>query len=163
LQPSIRIRRSSVSPPPEPRSPGSRLELHRSTGVAGGGDEDGDLLDALAASLTTALHYLTLSRRRAAEDTLPAEVARAQERHGLTPREAEVLALMARGSTNREIAATLVISVRTAEHHVAHILRKLAAPDRRAAVRIARGPGVASAPPIPPAPRLALVQHAPAA
>ena len=49
---------------------------------------------------------------------------------GLTPREAEVLTLVARGYTNREIAATLVISVKTAGVHVSHILRKLDAPNR---------------------------------
>jgi DNA-binding CsgD family transcriptional regulator/tetratricopeptide (TPR) repeat protein len=56
---------------------------------------------------------------------------------GLTPREAEVLALVARGYTNREIAATLVISVRTAAVHVSHILRKLGAPNRLEAAAIA--------------------------
>jgi DNA-binding CsgD family transcriptional regulator/tetratricopeptide (TPR) repeat protein len=56
---------------------------------------------------------------------------------GLTPREAEVLNLLARGYTNREIAATLVISVRTAGVHVSHILRKLGAPNRLEAAAIA--------------------------
>jgi DNA-binding NarL/FixJ family response regulator len=56
---------------------------------------------------------------------------------GLTPREAEVLTLVARGYTNREIAATLVISVRTAGVHVSHILRKLGAPNRLEAAAIA--------------------------
>ena len=56
---------------------------------------------------------------------------------GLTPREAEVLTLIARGYTNREIAATLVISVRTAGIHVSHILRKLGAPNRLEAAAIA--------------------------
>ena len=56
---------------------------------------------------------------------------------GLTPREAEVLSLIARGYTNREIAATLVISVRTAGVHVSHILRKLGAPNRIEAAAIA--------------------------
>jgi DNA-binding CsgD family transcriptional regulator len=55
----------------------------------------------------------------------------------LTPREAEVLTLLARGYTNREIAATLVISARTAGVHVSHILRKLGAPNRREAAAIA--------------------------
>ena len=55
----------------------------------------------------------------------------------LTPREAEVLTLVARGYTNREIAATLVISVKTASVHVSHILRKLDAPNRREAAAIA--------------------------
>jgi non-specific serine/threonine protein kinase len=43
----------------------------------------------------------------------------------LTSREHEVAQLVARGSTNREIAETLVISERTAETHVTHILEKL--------------------------------------
>ena len=55
---------------------------------------------------------------------------------GLTPREAEVLTLVARGYTNREIATTLVISVRTASVHVSHILRKLGAPNRLEAAAI---------------------------
>jgi Bacterial regulatory proteins, luxR family len=41
-----------------------------------------------------------------------------------------VLTLVARGYTNREIAATLVISVKTASVHVSHILRTLGAPNR---------------------------------
>jgi predicted ATPase/class 3 adenylate cyclase/DNA-binding CsgD family transcriptional regulator len=43
----------------------------------------------------------------------------------LTPREREVAALIAKGSTNREVAASLVISERTAEGHVQSILNKL--------------------------------------
>ena len=56
---------------------------------------------------------------------------------GLSPREAEVLTLVARGYTNREIAAALVISVKTASVHVSHILRKLDAPNRLEAAAIA--------------------------
>ncbi|HEY7061770.1 MAG TPA: response regulator transcription factor [Chloroflexota bacterium] len=43
----------------------------------------------------------------------------------LSEREREVLALIARGCTNREIAERLVISEKTAGHHVSHILDKL--------------------------------------
>ena len=43
----------------------------------------------------------------------------------LTPREREVAMLVARGFTNRQIAATLVISERTADVHVSNILNKL--------------------------------------
>jgi DNA-binding NarL/FixJ family response regulator len=60
-----------------------------------------------------------------------------EEALGLTPREADVLALVARGYTNREIASTLVISIKTAGVHVSHILRKLDAPNRLEAAAIA--------------------------
>jgi DNA-binding CsgD family transcriptional regulator/tetratricopeptide (TPR) repeat protein len=60
-----------------------------------------------------------------------------EETLGLTPREVEVLGLVARGYTNREIAETLVISVKTAGVHVSNILRKLDAPNRLEAAAIA--------------------------
>jgi DNA-binding NarL/FixJ family response regulator len=56
---------------------------------------------------------------------------------GLTPREREVLQLLARGYTNREIATELVISVKTASVHVSHILRKLDVSSRIDAAQIA--------------------------
>jgi DNA-binding CsgD family transcriptional regulator len=46
-------------------------------------------------------------------------------RAGLTPRETEILRLVARGKSNGEIAAALVISIRTAERHLANIYAKL--------------------------------------
>jgi DNA-binding CsgD family transcriptional regulator len=52
---------------------------------------------------------------------------------GLTGREREVLALVAKGSTNREIAAALVISEHTVARHVQNILGKLGVPSRTAA------------------------------
>jgi DNA-binding CsgD family transcriptional regulator/tetratricopeptide (TPR) repeat protein len=47
------------------------------------------------------------------------------ETHGLSARELEVAGLVAEGLTNRQIAARLVISERTAQNHVQHILTKL--------------------------------------
>jgi len=55
----------------------------------------------------------------------PEEAARPGPRHTLTRREAQVAALVARGLTNREIAAQLFLSVRTVEVHVDHALTKL--------------------------------------
>jgi DNA-binding NarL/FixJ family response regulator len=48
----------------------------------------------------------------------------------LTPRELEVLALVAAGHSNAEIAEMLVLSVRTVESHRASLLRKLGRPTR---------------------------------
>jgi predicted ATPase/DNA-binding CsgD family transcriptional regulator/DNA-binding XRE family transcriptional regulator len=62
------------------------------------------------------------------EPTPPPEATHAGRGPGaaqLTPREREVAALVARGLTNRQIAATLVISERTADVHVSNILNKL--------------------------------------
>ena len=48
----------------------------------------------------------------------------------LTERESEVAALIARGMTNRQIAAELVIAVGTAQRHVANIMTKLEVDSR---------------------------------
>lgn len=55
----------------------------------------------------------------------------------LTPREQEVLALVAQGRTNAEIAVSLVLSEHTVHRHVANILAKLGASSRAAAVAAA--------------------------
>jgi DNA-binding NarL/FixJ family response regulator len=54
---------------------------------------------------------------------------------GLTARQLEVLALLVDGRSNAEIAERLVVSPRTAEHHVAAVLAKLGATTRWDAVR----------------------------
>ncbi len=56
---------------------------------------------------------------------------------GLTPREVEVLRLVASGQSNREVAANLVISEKTAARHVANIYAKLGLSSRSAATAFA--------------------------
>jgi ATP/maltotriose-dependent transcriptional regulator MalT len=61
---------------------------------------------------------------------------------GLTDRQLQVLTLMCAGRTNTDIAADLVLSVRTVDHHVAAVLGKLGAHSRHEAVELARLAGV---------------------
>jgi DNA-binding CsgD family transcriptional regulator/tetratricopeptide (TPR) repeat protein len=61
---------------------------------------------------------------------------------GLTPREVEVLRLVAEGKSNREIAAHLVISQNTAANHVRSILAKSGSANRTAAALYARDVGL---------------------
>jgi LuxR family transcriptional regulator, maltose regulon positive regulatory protein len=56
----------------------------------------------------------------------------------LTPREQEVLHLLADGASNQEIATQLVVSLATAKKHVANILSKLGAENRTQAIARAR-------------------------
>ena len=59
-------------------------------------------------------------------------------RAGLTARELEVLRLLAAGRSDPEIAAVLFLSPRTAQWHLANLLRKLGLRSRAAAARAAR-------------------------
>ncbi len=68
--------------------------------------------------------------------------AYAKAAKALTRREAEVLRLIARGSSNRDIAAELVISLETVKTHVGNIFGKLGAANRSHAVVIAYEAGV---------------------
>ena len=73
------------------------------------------------------------ARRRARTRTAPPRCAVAGATHGLSPRQLEVLRLVAMGKSNREIAAELVISEHTVARHVQNILTKLRLRSRTAA------------------------------
>ncbi len=57
---------------------------------------------------------------------------------GLTRREGEILAVVARGMTNPDIAAELYLSSHTVKSHINRIFAKTGSPDRVAAARYAR-------------------------
>jgi LuxR family transcriptional regulator, regulator of acetate metabolism len=106
------------------------LELHRAE------------LSAAAQWMTGAVRRLDELAGGSTSETLVATESRALE--SLTAREAQVLRLLARGLTNREIAQQLVVREGTIKYHVKNILRKLGAAGRADAVsRYLRATGMA--------------------
>jgi DNA-binding NarL/FixJ family response regulator/class 3 adenylate cyclase len=94
----------------------------------------GDAL--LAPAITRRVIEEFVSRPPGTARTLPPELEE------LTPRETEVLTLMARGRSNAEIAEELVVSETTVKTHVAHVLTKLGLRDRVQAVVFAYESGL---------------------
>jgi ATP/maltotriose-dependent transcriptional regulator MalT len=90
-----------------------------------------DAAEREAAAARNAMQELG-ARPAAADQPLP----------GLTPRERDVLRLLADGLTNRQIAERLVVSEHTVHRHVTNILRKLDLPSRAAAAAQAVRSGV---------------------
>ena len=101
------------------------------------GDEDAGRLELDAAAAT-------LERLGALVDLRRIDGRRpdAQPPGRLTPREAEVLAFVAEGDTNRQVAARLVISEKTVARHLANVYRKLDVSTRTGAAAWARRNGL---------------------
>ena len=76
------------------------------------------------------------------EPTRPRAAAHVPTRDRLSPREREVLGLVAQGRSNREIAETLIVTEHTAKYHVAQLLNKLGASSRAEAVTRAVAQGL---------------------
>lgn len=116
------------------------------------GDED--ILRSLEAGAATYLIKDDLSDEliptilevHAGRKPLPSKVARVLAERPteprLSPREIEVLDLVAKGMRNKEIAAVLCISEETAKVHVKNVLMKLEVNDRTAAVHVALKRGI---------------------
>lgn len=92
--------------------------------------------DALLAPSVTRRLIAQFAARPSGGPTDPARLA------GLTEREREILALVARGLSNDEIAERLVISPATSKTHVSHIITKLGVRDRAQLVVLAYEAGL---------------------
>ncbi|WP_242336195.1 MULTISPECIES: helix-turn-helix transcriptional regulator [unclassified Anaeromyxobacter] len=98
------------------------------------GDDEGGRLELEAARRMFA--KLGAAPDAAHVDSL-ARLDSSRRPHGLTPRELEVLRLVAAGKTNKAIAAALRLSEKTVDRHVSSILGKLHVPSRAAATAFA--------------------------
>jgi two-component system response regulator NreC len=103
---------------------------------------DSELIDALRA-VARGHHYVHPSVTRALLEGLAAQrTADPEPVEPLTPRELDVLRLLAQGYTNRQIATQLSISVRTVEGHRANLMSKLGLESRLDLVNYARRQGL---------------------
>ncbi len=104
------------------------------------------LKDARPDALTRAIRDAMDGRGTIDSGAMKALIARGQDAEigrELTAREREVLALVAGGLSNKEIAEVLTLSVGTVRLHVSNILSKLGAPNRTTAAAIAMKHGLA--------------------
>ena len=106
-------------------------------------DDDGARLDALAGLDDLGAARAAWRLRRRLRDAGVRRIPRGPRPAtragiaGLTPRQADVLALLEEGATNAEIARRLVIAPKTVDHHVSAVLAKLGVSSRREAAAAA--------------------------
>jgi DNA-binding CsgD family transcriptional regulator len=104
--------------------------------------ESPELADRLVALLADLPNLRLAAPGEAADVAIVTPRALAEDDAGLTPREREVLALLAEGASNKTVARRLSISINTVKFHVAALLDKLDAAGRTDAVAIAARRGV---------------------
>lgn len=97
--------------------------------------------DATRAEIVKAIRSIAIGELHFPE-TIAARIAERETRASLSPRERDILMMLSKGLTNKEIARALQISQFTVRNHVIHILEKLDASDRTEAVSIAMQQGV---------------------
>jgi len=100
------------------------------------------LKDTLSDDLIRVIREVNAGRQPAVSEAVKEQLSRRAERPTLTPREVEVLALVAQGLRNREIALALTLSEETVQVHVRNILSKLDVKDRTEAVSVALRRGI---------------------
>jgi DNA-binding CsgD family transcriptional regulator len=107
-------------------------------------------LGAPAAAAAAARHLRERGLQRLSRGP---RAATARTPYGLTPRQLEVLVLLVAGLRNSEIAATMVLSERTVDHHVSAVLSKLGVETRAQAAHLATREGIVvdGGEPVPPA------------
>ncbi len=101
------------------------------------------LKDTPQETLLEAIHLVHAGKRYFPAD-IAARLTKRMARSNLTPREHQVLQLVAKGLTNKEIGRAFGISDNTARNHVNSIIEKLQVSDRTAAATIAMRQGLVS-------------------
>jgi predicted ATPase/DNA-binding CsgD family transcriptional regulator len=112
-----------------------------------GGEGDADRATSMLAEASSLAERIGMSALRARIGRLSAPMVQAGPLpDGLSPREGDILRLVARGLSNRQIAEELFISTHTAANHIRSILRKTSCANRTEAATYAHRHGLADAP-----------------
>jgi DNA-binding CsgD family transcriptional regulator len=113
-------------------------------GRGGGGGARAQVLAGEAAGLAERIGMRALLARVHALGVSDSATAAGELPNGLSPREAQILGLVAQGLSNREIGASLAISEHTAANHIRSILRKTDCANRTEAATFAHRHGLVS-------------------
>ena len=120
-----------------PPLPARRERLQRLHEEARGGLGEEEYAAAWQAGRAQSLEEATAEALHAADEVPPTAPAAGAIPVDLTPREVDVLRLIAAGRSNQEIARSLALSVRTVERHIGNLYGKLGARGRADAVTVA--------------------------